>query len=182
MDMRIEILDAKPEDAAIVGRLHGLSWQANYQGIFPDDYMANDVLPERLAYWRRALRAGDYVLVQIATVDGEPAGFIGIKQNADEGYEGTIDNLHVLPGYQGHGLGRRLMATATKHLVDAGFRSLCLWVFEANPRAIGFYESLGGVTDAHGTDKFAGGDAPDRRIGWHDLPALIAACSREGTP
>lgn len=175
----VEIFDARPEDARIIGRLHGNSWQANYQGIFPDAYMANEVLPERLAYWQRALPAGDYALVRIARVDEKPVGFIAVKRHADEGYDGTIEHLHVLDAHQGLGLGRQLMAAAAQRLFDAGYRSMCLWVFEANLRAINFYESLGGLTDAHGTDKFAGGDAPDRRIVWRDLPALIAACKRE---
>ena len=99
-----------------------------------------------------------------------------VKQAADEGYDGTIDNLHVLPGHQGGGLGRKLLCSAVTALAARGYCSVCLWVFEANEGAIRFYERLGGVTDAHGVDKFAGGDAPDRRIGWHDLPALIEAC------
>jgi hypothetical protein len=53
-------------------------------------------------------------------------------------------------------------------------------VFDDNEVAVRFYNRLGGVADAHGTDKFAGGDAPDTRIGWRDLKGLVSACEETG--
>ena len=174
--MPIEITEAGVDDASPVARLHSLSWQASYAGILPDDYLKNQATNERASYWSRALPSRDYALVLLARDQTGPVAFIAIKEQVDPGYDATIEHLHVLPQMKGRGLGRLLMTEAASRLIANGHRSVCLWVFEDNKPAIGFYEKLGGVTDAHGTDKFLGGDAADRRIGWHDLSALRSAC------
>lgn len=174
--MAIEIVEAGVDDAGAVARLHSLSWQASYAGILPDDYLKNQATNERASYWSGALLSKDYALVLLARDQTGPVAFIAVKEQADSGYDATIEHLHVLPQAKGRGLGRLLMKEAVSRLIAKGLTSVCLWVFEDNKPAIGFYESLGGVTDAHGTDKFLGGDAADRRIGWHDLGALWSAC------
>ena len=172
-----DIVEAELAHAEAIARLHAENWKSTYRGILPDEYLDTRVEGERLDYWRTALASGSYSMVRLALDDaGEIAGFSGLKAGADEGYDQTIEHLHVSAAARGAGLGRALMADAARQTVARGGRSLCLWVFEANARAIGFYEALGGVTDARGTDKFAGGDAPDRRIGWRDLTALVKAC------
>ena len=172
-----EIIDASPEDAAAVAKVHAASWKATYRGILPDTYLDTEVDVERADYWQSALDTRRYRIVKLARVSGEVAGLIALHDDPeDEGYDFTIEHLHILPGYKGQGLGRYLMKSAAETAQAGGAENLCLWVFEENVAAIGFYERLGGMTDAHGTDKFAGGDAPDRRIGWHDLDKLIAQC------
>ncbi|MGI9465302.1 MAG: GNAT family N-acetyltransferase [Aestuariivirgaceae bacterium] len=180
--MMIEIVEASANDANVVARLHSLSWQASYAGILPDDYLKNEAARERAEYWSVALPAGDYSLVLLATDGPDPVGFIAVKDGADEGYDATIEHLHVLPKMKGIGLGRRLMQQTSELLLARGANSVCLWVFEDNRTAIGFYESLGGLTDAYGTDEFLGSDKPDRRIGWHDLSALHHASSPGNKP
>ena len=172
-----DIVEAGQEHADAIARLHAENWKSTYRGILPDDYLDNAVDIERLDYWRAALVNGSYSMVRVARSGaGAIAGFSGLKAGVDKGYGQTIEHLHVSGTMRGAGLGRALMADAARQTMARGGSSLCLWVFENNVRAIGFYQSLGGVTDAHGTDKFAGGDAPDRRIGWRDLYALVAAC------
>jgi len=180
--MTIGIAEAKDDDAVSVAQLHILSWQASYAGILPDDYLQTRIVAERTGYWTKALPGGDYSLVLIARDKTGPVGFIAIKDRVDAGYDATIEHLHVLPGSKGTGLGRRLMREATASLIGRGLSSICLWVFEDNKPAIGFYESLGGVTDAHGTDKFLGSDTPDRRFGWRALADLQRACTRDEAP
>ncbi|MDH3740310.1 MAG: GNAT family N-acetyltransferase [Hyphomicrobiales bacterium] len=177
--MDIHISQAISDDALAIAMLHADSWRAHYVGILPADYLANEACAERAAYWTSALRADDYFLVLLARHEDEPVAFIAVKRNVDDGYDATIEHLHVAQSMKGRGLGRQLIGQTAHQLADCGVKSVCLWVFEDNRPAIGFYESLGGVTDAHGTDKFAGGDARDRRIGWKDLGALLAA-STEG--
>ncbi len=173
----VEIVEAGPSHADAIARLHADNWKATYRGILPDDYLDGQVDSERLSYWRAALANGSYSMVRVALGDASGViGFSGLKAGVDEGYDQTMEHLHVGTATRGTGLGRALMADAARQTLNRGGSSLCLWVFEANAKAIGFYEALGGMTDAHGSDKFAGGDAPDRRIGWRDLPSLIARC------
>ncbi|MEP4313452.1 MAG: GNAT family N-acetyltransferase, partial [Anderseniella sp.] len=164
-----EIVDAGQDDADAVARVHAASWKATYRGILPDTYLDTEVDGERAGYWRAALTSTRYPIVKLACEAGTVVGLIALHDDPeDEGYDFTIEHLHLLPERKGGGLGRMLMKEAAMAARAGGADNICLWVFEDNSAAIGFYERLGGVTDAHGTDMFAGCDAPDRRIGWHD--------------
>lgn len=174
----IEISDAQRGDAGAVACLHADSWRATYRGILPDDYLSCEVDGDRQAYWRAALANGSYAIVRVLRDGGLPAGFSGLRAGADAGYDFTLEHIHVATSQKGAGLGRMLMADAARQVKAAGGASLCLWVFDANAAAIGFYTALGGVVDGHGIDRFAGGNAPDTRFGWRDLDQLIAACER----
>jgi ribosomal protein S18 acetylase RimI-like enzyme len=54
-------------------------------------------------------------------------------------------HLHIdlLPRLQGHGIGRRLIATLVSSLRGQGSRGLHLFVSRENERAVGFYRHLG---------------------------------------
>ena len=172
-----KISDAGQDDADALARVHAASWKATYRGILPDTYLDSEVDGERARYWQEALATSRYPIVKLACEAGVVVGLIALHDDPeDEGYDFTIEHLHLLPESKGRGFGRILMKEAALAARALGAETICLWVFEDNSAAIGFYERLGGGTDAHGTDKFAGGDAPDRRIGWHDLDGLIARC------
>ncbi len=56
---------------------------------------------------------------------------------------GHTTQLCVMPGYQGHGLGRRLIEATIGALRRARFTALSLTVTAANTRAVRLYESIG---------------------------------------
>jgi ribosomal protein S18 acetylase RimI-like enzyme len=56
---------------------------------------------------------------------------------------GHTTQICVLPGYQGHGLGRALMETSIRALRGRHFSALSLTVTSANTKAVKLYESLG---------------------------------------
>ncbi len=56
---------------------------------------------------------------------------------------GHTTQICVLPGYQGHGLGRMLMQTAAEALRSMKFRELTLTVTSDNRTAVQLYEKLG---------------------------------------
>ena len=56
---------------------------------------------------------------------------------------GHITQICVLPGYQGHGLGRALMLTAIRALRGMHFQELTLTVTSVNANAVHLYEQLG---------------------------------------
>ena len=59
---------------------------------------------------------------------------------------GHTTQICVLPGYQGHGLGRTLMQTSAEALRSMKFRELTLTVTAENGSAVELYESLGFTT------------------------------------
>ena len=56
---------------------------------------------------------------------------------------GHTTQICVLPGYQGHGLGRMLMQTSAEALRSMKFRELTLTVTSENHTAVKLYEKLG---------------------------------------
>lgn len=175
----IAIRDAVAGDASAVTALHVASWRANYRGVLPDTYLNEEAERERASHWRKslnALAAKDVVLV--AAEGSQLQGFISVYWRKEAGYDAYLDNLHVRPGLNGSGLGRRLLAAAVQRMIDHGAGNLCLWAFDQNQRAISFYERLGGKAVEHGLDDFANANAPHTRIAWSDLPALLAACRK----
>ncbi|CAN7410141.1 GNAT family N-acetyltransferase [Bosea sp. LjRoot90] len=83
------------------------------------------------------------------------AGFIAFR-------DGWIDQLYVLPAYQGRGLGSALLEIARDR-----YRELNLWTFQRNAIARRFYERQGFVavelTDGSRNEE----REPDIRYVWH---------------
>lgn len=135
-------------DAAIartIAAIHADSWRSAYRGIYGDSFLDNDVHRERHGFWRRRipeLRTLDAQLF-LATVDGVPAGFSCVEFGAQCTHGAYIDNLHVLPDFQGHGMGRALVDCAAAWARARGVRSIYLFVFEGNAMARGFYAATG---------------------------------------
>lgn len=81
-------------------------------------------------------------------------GFIAFR-------EGQIDQLYVLPAYQGRGVGGELLAVA-----KARYSELHLWTFQRNNEARRFYERRGFVA-AEQTDGSRNEERePDVRYVW----------------
>ena len=64
------------------------------------------------------------------------------------------------------------MATATRRLVSLGHSSAHLWVFEANSRALSFYERLGGVRSAREVKTVHGNSLASVKVVSDDLSVL----------
>jgi ribosomal protein S18 acetylase RimI-like enzyme len=56
---------------------------------------------------------------------------------------GHTTQICVMPGYQGHGIGRQLMEASIRVLRDRGYESLSLTVTSVNKQAVQLYEHLG---------------------------------------
>jgi GNAT superfamily N-acetyltransferase len=80
------------------------------------------------------------------------------------GTEAEIDELYLLPEYQGVGLGRRLFRAVRNDLADFGLTQLGVWSLEDNERAGAFYEGLGGKPGPRVLDRVAGVPLP--KIGF----------------
>jgi len=59
---------------------------------------------------------------------------------------GHTTQICVMPGYQGQGLGRRLMEASFQALAARGIHAVSLTVTSNNDRAVALYESLGFAT------------------------------------
>ncbi|MEQ8370038.1 MAG: GNAT family N-acetyltransferase [Alphaproteobacteria bacterium] len=98
--------------------------------------------------------------VSVALEGDRLAGFLAL--GAGTVAPSSVEQLWVRPDYQGRGLGSRLLGLAK--VQSAG--GLDLWVFEANRRAIAFYQRHGfqTVRQTDGADTME--KLPDRLMRW----------------
>lgn len=90
--------------------------------------------------WLGRLLAQPGVGGVVASVEGEPAGFILVRRAAEEA---EILTLAVRPALARRGVGRQLVAAASAALAEAGVRRLVLEVAEANAPARALYAGFG---------------------------------------
>lgn len=104
-------------------------------------WVATVVLPEQ-AVW-------------VAEMDGHVVGVVALK-------EGWVEQLYVLPGYQGMGVGSALLEAVRA----ASPEGLSLWAFQRNARARAFYERRGFVAVEFGDGSGNEEGEPDVRYEW----------------
>ncbi len=131
--------------AKIIATLHAESWRAAYRGLYPDHFLDGRVHQERLEFWRGRLRELRRMNAQLflASLHGEPAGFTCIEWGPHCTHGAYIDNLHVLPAWQGRGVGRALVDHAAAWAHSRGVPAMYLFVFEGNAKARKFYAENG---------------------------------------
>ena len=139
------IREATSEDAKQIAQLHTQSWRENYQGALTEEYLKYRADGEREAVWlKRFEQSPPNQLVLIGEWNHRFCGFICVFGNNHVKHGSVIDNLHVMSELKGSGIGTQLLKAAAlwseQNYPDLG---LYLEVLACNPKAIGFYESLG---------------------------------------
>lgn len=160
---------AGPSDWAAIAGIHAASWRSAYRGIYPDSYLDEQAPAERRSFWCEAFGGMDPELdaVFLAEQAGEAVGFACVRRKA-EAAGPLLDNLHVLPGRKGEGIGRRLIAAAAAWLAaKEPEAALQLVVWADNVAARRFYEWLGGrEAEVFEAPTPGGGTAPQVRVRW----------------
>ncbi|HSJ57457.1 MAG TPA: N-acetyltransferase [Anaerolineae bacterium] len=168
--------DAGPEDVEAVARLHASSWRASYRGILSDEFLDGPILDDRLAVWRGRLVDGtSNQLVLLAEEKGALCGFVCAFLDVEPEWGAFLDNLHVVPGWQGRGMGRELMVRAGAWVAERRpGMGLYLLVFEENRAARGFYDRLGGrIVERFSHRAVDGTELVMLRYWWENAGALV---------
>jgi GNAT superfamily N-acetyltransferase len=136
----ISLRPAAREDVPVVARL--IRALAEYERL------SHECFADEAALEAHLFGPRPYAEVLIADVDGEPAGFALFFHNystflARPGL--YLEDLFVVPGRRGLGLGKRLLAALASLAVERGCGRLEWSVLKWNSPAIGFYERLGAV-------------------------------------
>lgn len=142
----ISIRQATKEDLSNIAALHAQSWREHYHSVLSKDFLDNGIVEERTNAWQsRFTQAKSSQLVLIAELKNEFVGFICVYGNNHPEHGSIIDNLHVVAKAKGLGIGTKLLHSAATWLVEF-YKDFPLYleVLECNPKAIGFYDSLGG--------------------------------------
>ncbi|WP_342106871.1 GNAT family N-acetyltransferase [Methylobacterium sp. SI9] len=151
---------AREADLGGLSKVFDASWREAYRGIIPGVALERLIASRDRAWWRGALRRGRPIAV-VETAD-RIVGYAayGRTRSRALGTEAEIDELYLLPEYQGLGLGRRLFRAVRNDLADHGLTQLGVWSLEDNDRAGAFYEGLGGKTGPRVLDRVAGVPLP----------------------
>jgi ribosomal protein S18 acetylase RimI-like enzyme len=170
-------------DHALLASLHARSWQHAYAGLLPAGFLRDELDGFMAAKWaaRLAEPAGTYCIA-IAEVDGVAAGFVCLWPQAEPDKGVYLDNLHVLPAFQGLGLGRRLMAWAAAE-TQQGWpqQPMFLYVLAGNGGARAVYQRMGGFETIHQDVPMPGNvTLPVMQVTWQDVPGLQALLQQQG--
>ncbi|MFL5297961.1 MAG: GNAT family N-acetyltransferase [Phenylobacterium sp.] len=142
---------AEATDAAAIGALHHHTMKTSLP-FLPELHTAEDVV----GYVAGRLMPANEVWV--AVEDGVVAGYVAYTAD-------WVNQLYVHPGWQGQGIGPRLLAQAMSDR-----RPKQLWTFQQNGRARKFYEDRGFTavefTDGAGNEE----KTPDVRYEWRPRP------------
>jgi ribosomal protein S18 acetylase RimI-like enzyme len=77
-----------------------------------------------------------------AEMDGQAAGYARLFFNRDENRL-YVSSLYFLPGFQGQGMGSRLLEAAEGYAAEKGLDELWIGVMVKNRRALDFYRKVG---------------------------------------
>lgn len=174
--MAITIREARLEDAEDIAQVYIEGWRTTYPGIVSDDYLAHMSLEAHTKRWQDILGSDDGFVYVAADETGKIAGFIwggDVRDKSDPAFTGELHAIYVLKSYQGQDIGRRLVRTMAKQLLEVGIQSMIVWVLADNPSRR-FYEKLGARLfksapyQVPGTDLFL----DDTGYGWTDIRVL----------
>lgn len=120
------------------------SWRSAYSDLIPKGEIARFLDKERRQkQFERFIEDNEIVL--IGFYNGVPCGLTFANKDNDEKLEncGSIYSIYLLEEYWGKGLANKLMNEIVYILKEEGCKQVSLWVYEANTRAVRFYEKCG---------------------------------------
>jgi GNAT superfamily N-acetyltransferase len=163
-ELVISIRRAKAGDAAALACVFEAAWREAYLGIIPGVALHRMLARRGLPWWQASIDHGRPVVV--LDVHETVAGYVsyGRCRNRALPADGEVDELYLIPEYQGLGFGTRMFRAVRNDLADRGISRILVWCLADNVRARGFYERLGGRTVAETTERVAG--VPLGKVGY----------------
>jgi diamine N-acetyltransferase len=150
------ISPVRRDELSTVRRLAHEIWHRHYPGIISVEQI--DYMLERgyslaaLAAFVEAPASG----LALASVDGEPVGFVAYQPGAAPG-ETKLDKLYVLPERHGQGIGRALIEHVVAAARVAGSTTIVLNVNRNNADSIRAYQRCGFAIRSRGDFPIGGG-------------------------
>lgn len=148
---RWTVRHADLDDAAGIETVRIATWKACFRGIVSDAFLDSlTVTPSRIQRYRKVVQGAQRSALVVACAGPEIIG-MGVAEPANDTPldtdMGEIRALYVLPGWQGHGVGRALLDQLTAALRAHGYRAAVLWTLRDRPPTRRFYEANGWTFD-----------------------------------
>jgi len=149
----VSVRTAWTADAGAIAAVQVSAWRGSYQGLLPDDVLA-DLDPEALAArWHASLaKPGDarhrvLVALERATVRGFAVTGPSADPDADPVADGEIAELVVEPSQRGSGHGSRLLQASADTLRADRFSRATTWLTSTDDEARQFLTAAGWAPD-----------------------------------
>lgn len=173
------VRQARVSDVSAIARVHIDTWRAAYHGLVPDDYLARLSYEESEGIWGGLISEmgrEDPARRSLHVAEG-PRGVVGFamggpRRQGDPAYAGELQGVYVLPDHQRQGLGLALTRATVERLLDAGMRSMLVWVLADNHPSRRFYEALGGKPSGGQDIEIGGATLGEVSYGWSDISRL----------
>ena len=155
-DLLVSIRHAKPDDAAFLSKVFDTAWREAYSGIIPGVTLEKMFSRRSERWWRSTVSRGRPLVV--LDLGQGAVGYASYGRCRDRSLpaNGEIDELYLLPEYQGIGFGRRLFKAVRNDLRHRELDKVVVWALEDNTRACAFYEGMGGRTVARVEERIGG--------------------------
>lgn len=169
---------ARLEDAPAVARVHISSWRSTYKGIVAGQFLANLSVERSKQRWDESLRGGAESGAFLYVAETGREGIVGFASGGPNRhgefpvYGGELYAIYLLQSAQRRGIGRALVGTVARRLLDLGHKNMLVWVLTQNPSAC-FYRALGGQFLCEKNIEIGGQSLPESAYVWNDLQGLV---------
>lgn len=173
--MTVRIRLANAGDAVGIAKVHVNGWRSTYPGIIPDHCLTGLSEETSTVQWQKALQqAARYSRTLVADCSEE--GIVGFTSGGApraplSGYSAEVYALYLLDSYHGQGLGRRLLTSLARELVDINMNSLAAWVLRHNPNRW-FFAYMGGIPIGESNSRVGAFALDEIGYGWPDTHML----------
>lgn len=179
----IRVRLAQTGDAAAIARVRVDSWRTTYRGLLPDEYLVQLSYEQSTQSWRSLLEAPERrgLAFVAETITYQIVGFAigGANRDGDPVYDGELYAIYLLEEHQHQGLGKRLLTTLTRRLLQEGISSMVAWMLSGNP-AGAFYRAMGGEQVNERGIMIGGRSYREIAFGWLDIHPLAYPQAEEG--
>jgi ribosomal protein S18 acetylase RimI-like enzyme len=155
-DLLVSIRHAKPDDAASLSKVFDTAWREAYSGIIPGVTLEKMFSRRSERWWRSTVSRGRPLVVLDLGQGAVGYSSSGRCRDRSLPANGEIDELYLLPEYQGIGFGRRLFKAVRNDLRHRALDKVVVWALEDNTRACAFYEGMGGQSVARVEERIGG--------------------------
>lgn len=128
----------KLDDIAAVQQIAKISWNDTYEGIIPID--VQNLFIDRAYSNAMMMKRLEKTSVYVAVHDDTVVGFANFTR-VDEDGDAELTAIYMLPSYQRHGYGKRLLEEGLQHIQKA--QQLFVYVESDNIKGRAFYENNG---------------------------------------
>lgn len=140
--MGFTIRSGKAADIDAIVRIFRACWTQSYSEVL--DAEVREAMTQEKAFelWLPSLTLSADRETLVACMDDSPIGIARIGSDPDFPSRGHLFSLYIDPESAGKGFGKALLTAALDKLSARKFNEISLWVFKANPGAIGLYKKL----------------------------------------